>query len=253
MRIAFFGGTFDPPHLGHLRIALAAAERLQLDRVLFAPVAVQPLKSSPQTQPQASFADRLAMLQLLLDEVHDPRLEVSSLDAALPDGRPNYTYETVLRLRSAIASDDSLFVLTGADSLLTLHQWHRALDLVLAVDFIVAARPGFPFDRLTKELLPFVTPSELRPGSLQQSDVQHLILVPGAAPHLRRGDYYYNESKANFYLLPDIDEDISSTAIRAALNANPQAALPKLAPSVSAYIEAHALYRWPRPQANIEE
>ncbi len=253
MRLALFGGTFDPPHLGHLRIALAAAARLQLDRVLFAPVALQPLKSSPQTQPHASFGDRLAMLALLLDEVQDSRLEVSLLDAARPDGRPNYTFETVLRLRAAIAPDDRLFVLTGADSLLTLHQWHRASELVLAADFIVAARPGFPFDRLTKELLHLVMPSELRHGPLQQNNVQRLILDPGSASDLRLVDSCRNEGTVNFYLLPDIDEDVSSTAIRATLSADPQAVLPDLAPSVIAYIEAHALYRWPRPQANMEE
>jgi nicotinate-nucleotide adenylyltransferase len=84
MRIAFFGGTFDPPHLGHLAIARAAADRLRLDRVLFAPVGSQPLK---QDSSVASFADRLAMVKLAITD--DTRFAASEIDAPHADGQPN--------------------------------------------------------------------------------------------------------------------------------------------------------------------
>src|SRR5215469_4855309 len=84
-RIAFFGGSFDPPHRGHLAIARAALQALHLDRVLFAPVGAQPLKPEGAT---ASFDDRVAMTRLAIAE--EPRFEVSLADAPAPSGAPNY-------------------------------------------------------------------------------------------------------------------------------------------------------------------
>ena len=63
MRVAFFGGSFDPPHCGHIAIARAAREKLRLDRILFAPVGLQPLK---QHGSSANFADRVAMTRLAI-------------------------------------------------------------------------------------------------------------------------------------------------------------------------------------------
>ena len=104
MRVAFFGGTFDPIHRGHLRIAAAAADAFCLDRVLFAPVGIQPLKAK---LPIASFADRLAMTGLALASPGPSTVNlqratcnflVSTLDAPRPDGKPNYTVDTLAAL-----------------------------------------------------------------------------------------------------------------------------------------------------------
>jgi nicotinate-nucleotide adenylyltransferase len=78
MRIAFFGGTFDPPHCGHIAIARAAIRRLALDQVLVAPVGTQPLKGGSA---HSSFADRLAMVRLAV--AGEPGLMASSIDAPL--------------------------------------------------------------------------------------------------------------------------------------------------------------------------
>ncbi len=86
MRLGYFGGSFDPPHLGHLAVARAAADAFALDRVLFVPTAHQPLKPTGAT---ASYADRLAMVSLLCAD--DPRLAASDLEAPLPDHAPNYS------------------------------------------------------------------------------------------------------------------------------------------------------------------
>src|SRR5947209_15565723 len=75
-RVAFFGGSFDPPHLGHLAVASAARDALRLDRVLFAPVGAQPLKPAGST---AAFADRLAMTELAI--AGEPGFEISLADA----------------------------------------------------------------------------------------------------------------------------------------------------------------------------
>ena len=253
MRIAFFGGSFDPPHLGHLRIALAAGRLLHLDRVLFAPVAVQPLKRG-LTPPPASYADRLAMLHLLLQQPseqageqarnqatpHAPHLEVSELDRAREDGRPNYTFETLATLRATLAPGDTLLLLTGADALLTLPHWHRALELVRSTGFIIAARPGFPLYALYPALLSLTHPSELRPAAQQQPGVEHLQLLSSSAA-IHHPDK--EEPACNLYVLTDLNEDISSTTIRGALAASPAAPQPDLTPQVAAYIREHGLYR----------
>src|SRR3978361_2006331 len=108
MRIGYFGGTFDPPHRAHLRVARAAADAFALDRVLLAPTGVQPLKAEPA---KASFEDRLAMTRLLCAEA--PRLQASAIDGPLPDGSPNYTVDALSRLREQ-QPDAELFVLAGA-------------------------------------------------------------------------------------------------------------------------------------------
>ena len=137
MRIAFFGGTFDPPHCGHIAIARAAITRLALDQVLVAPVGTQPLKGGSA---HSSFEDRLAMVRLAV--AGEPGLTASNVDAPLPGGQPNYTFDTLQRLRSQLQPTDELFCLLGADSFLTLKRWHQCTELLLFCDFIVAGRPG---------------------------------------------------------------------------------------------------------------
>jgi nicotinate-nucleotide adenylyltransferase len=126
MRIALYGGSFDPPHSGHIGIAMAAVERLHLDRVLMAPVGRQPLK---QEQVQSPFEDRMVMVQLAC--AGHPPLAASAVDAPHLDGRYNYTYDTLERLRETLPAGDELFCLVGADSLQTLHQWHRATEALM--------------------------------------------------------------------------------------------------------------------------
>lgn len=143
MRIAFFGGTFDPPHRAHLAVAGTAAEAFQLDSVLFAPVGLQPLKEGRATTP---FADRLAMVELACTA--DPRFHASTIDAPLPDASPNYTVDTLATLRSQLP-DAKLFSIVGADSFLTLRQWRQPDRLLALAEWIVVSRPGSPLDDLS--------------------------------------------------------------------------------------------------------
>jgi nicotinate-nucleotide adenylyltransferase len=144
MRIALFGGTFDPPHHGHIAIATAAADVFDLDSVLFTPVGRQPLK--PDGAP-ASFADRLAMARLACKV--DQRFVVSDLDAPRDDGMPNYTVDTLAALHEAMP-DARLFNLVGADSFLDLPRWHESKRLLELAEWIVVSRPGFPLANLTE-------------------------------------------------------------------------------------------------------
>jgi nicotinate-nucleotide adenylyltransferase len=140
MRIGFFGGSFDPPHLGHLVVARAAASAFALDRVLFVPTARQPLKPDGAA---ALFYDRLTMVSLLCDlqSPHAPPVfKPSSLEAPLLGNAPNYTIDTLTRLRESLPSTDSLFAIVGADAFRGLPTWrspHRLLSFVVS-------RPDIP-------------------------------------------------------------------------------------------------------------
>jgi nicotinate-nucleotide adenylyltransferase len=143
MRLALFGGSFDPPHHGHIAIATAAADVFDLDQVLFAPVGRQPLKAEGAP---ASFADRLAMVELACRS--DSRFAVSDLDAPRSDGTPNYTVQTLAALHE-VMPDARLFNLVGADSFLDLPRWHEPERLLQLAEWIVVSRPGFPLANLS--------------------------------------------------------------------------------------------------------
>ena len=139
-RIAFFGGSFDPPHRGHLAIARAATAQLSLDQVLFAPTGRQPFKSAGAHAP---FPDRLRMVELLCAEA--PKAsgwQASTLDAPHPDDAPNYTVDALETLAQAHPTAH-LFAILGADSLQQFPRWHRASRLLELATWIVVSRPGY--------------------------------------------------------------------------------------------------------------
>ena len=122
MRLGIFGGTFDPPHVGHLLAASDAIEQLSLDRLVFVPAAVQPLKASRVT---ASGADRLAMVRLMAGD--DSRLETDSVE--LDRDGLSYTVDTLREFARRYPSAERYF-LVGADVLSSFAQW-RDPNLVL--------------------------------------------------------------------------------------------------------------------------
>lgn len=135
MRLAVFGGTFDPIHMAHTRVAREAADRFRLDKVLFVPAAHPPHKLNGQTTP---FEHRCRMVELACAE--DPRFEPSRLE----EGREkSYTVHTLERLRAALGPGDELFFLIGADAFAEIGTWHRSQDVLRMVDFIVVSRPGY--------------------------------------------------------------------------------------------------------------
>ncbi|KAA6463427.1 nicotinate (nicotinamide) nucleotide adenylyltransferase [Acidobacteria bacterium AB60] len=229
-RVAFFGGSFDPPHLGHLAIARAARAALCLDTVLFAPVGAQPLKPLGSTAP---FADRAEMTRLAI--AGEPGFELSLLDAPTPEGRPNYTLDTLSRLRSQLGPHAALFCLMGADSFLSLRQWRGAAEIPFAATLIVASRPGQPLDDLAQRLGHgfSLEPTGLPPACLPSDMAVRSYTLRDPAGRT-----------APFHLLPDLDVEISASAIRAQAHAAASDHDPPLVPpAVSAYIRAHRLYQ----------
>lgn len=138
MRVALFGGTFDPPHRGHVAVARAAADRFALDTVFFAPAGIQPLKPAG---PTAGFSDRLAMTALACAD--DPRFALSNLDAPRPDRTPNYSVRT-LGMLADLLPGATLFNIVGADSFRTLGAWREPERLLELAEWIVVSRPGIP-------------------------------------------------------------------------------------------------------------
>jgi len=233
-RVAFFGGSFDPPHLGHLAVARAARDALRLDRVLFAPVGTQPLKPRGSTAP---FADREAMTSLAIAD--EPGFEISLADAPTPDHRPNYTLETLGILRAGLPPGGSLFCLMGADSFVSLNRWHGAAELPFVASLIVASRPGQQLDDLTRflprglSLEPCTLAAAASPPSVQIELHSYLVRNPAA-------------QVAPFHLLPNLDIEISASEIRKQVHLSAEdliAARPLLPAPVADYIRTHGLYR----------
>jgi nicotinate-nucleotide adenylyltransferase len=134
MRIGIFGGTFDPPHTGHLLAASDAHEALGLDRVLFVPAAGQPLKSAIVASP----ADRLAMVERLVGD--DPRFAVDSIE--IERGGLSFTVDTLRGLRDRWKSDAALalVLLLGADAAATLPQWREPAEVASLAEIVVLRR-----------------------------------------------------------------------------------------------------------------
>ena len=131
-RLGILGGTFDPPHIGHLVLADCAIQSLALDDLLFVPAADPPHKLATRV----SIAHRLPMLERAL--ALDPRFRLSRVDIDRPG--PHYTVDMV-RILQAQQPDAELFFLMGSDSLRDLNTWHQPRAIIEQVRLAVMRRP----------------------------------------------------------------------------------------------------------------
>src|SRR2546425_4500081 len=128
MKLGLFGGSFDPVHLGHLLVAQAALEELELSRLFFIPVAQSPFK--PQSQP-APAAERLRLLRLALAGKTNCELD----DQEIKRGGVSYTIDT-LRDYARRFPQAELLCLIGADNVATLPKWREATELSRLAEFV---------------------------------------------------------------------------------------------------------------------
>lgn len=134
-RIGIFGGTFDPPHIGHLILAGEAVDFLNLNRLLWLLTPDPPHKSA---QPLTSWQHRLAMLDLCL--ANNPNFELSRLDIDRPG--PHYAVDTMQVLAAQNPSSELVYIM-GGDSLRDLPTWHKPYEFVQACHLLgVMRRPG---------------------------------------------------------------------------------------------------------------
>lgn len=135
-RIGILGGTFDPPHIGHLWLATLAADALALDRVLFLPAASPPHKRG---QPMSHAADRVAMTRLAIEA--DPALGLSLVEMQRPG--PSYTVDTLAQLREE--NPEAVFILLmAADTLAAIDAWREPEQVLALAEWAVSPRPGTP-------------------------------------------------------------------------------------------------------------
>jgi len=236
MNIGLFGGTFDPIHRGHIALAQAARERFQLGRILFVPVNIPPHK---QKQPLTPFAHRFAMVVLatasektFLPSLIEAPLEFPPIPptakktAAAAAPTPNYSIDTVRRLKRTFKKSDQLLFLIGIDAFRDIAKWHQAEALFQECEFIVASRPGYSLADVANSL-----PEKLRPAA-------HVTKPFEKQP--ARGDLVL--SGATVRLLDGVHQAISATAIREAVAAGKS--LGKFVdPAVADYIKKMDLYK----------
>ena len=140
-RIGIFGGTFNPIHQGHLRIAGEVLEQLSLDRVIFMPSGEPPhKKDSDVVTPD----HRLEMVRLAVRS-HE-KFEVSTLEVDRKG--PSYSVDTVKELRSLLGRETELFFIVGIDAFLDVMTWKRPEELFSLCHFVVISRPGYRFSDL---------------------------------------------------------------------------------------------------------
>ena len=152
MKLGLFGGSFDPPHVGHVRPVQEARRSLGLDRVIYVPTARPPHKTDPEDAPEAPAPCRFAMVEMAL-------LEEEGLYASPVELRPDrvtYTVETLEHFRSR-EPDAALHLLLGSDSLAGLDAWKRWRELPRLARLVVLGRPGAEPARIRGDL-----PEELR-------------------------------------------------------------------------------------------
>lgn len=209
--IGILGGTFDPPHLGHVALAEAALARLPLSEVLWLP------SGSPghRAAPVASAHDRLAMLRLATAGNARYRIDASELDRA----EPTYTVHTLTRLRAQRGDAQPLVLLLGSDSFLSLPSWLHWHELFALAHIAVASRPGhLPADGgPSPELSAEIARRSARPEQLGASAAGRIA----------------------YFDMPPMD--ISASTVRAGLAAG-ERVRDLLPAAVLAYIRTHQLY-----------
>lgn len=212
MKIGIMGGTFNPIHLAHLRIAEEVRDSLELERVIFIPA------SSPPHKPLAGeipFAQRLAMVRLAVQD--NPAFTVSEMEGER--GGRSYSIDT-LRALQATHPDDAFFFIIGSDSFLEIGSWHQFAAIFACCNLVVVERPGAAITDL-KGALPSSVAGEFDYFPAEQC----LVHRSGQAVHYLQG----------------IPFDISSSAIRE--RARQGRSLRYLVPpAVEQYIKEQGLY-----------
>jgi len=212
--IGILGGTFDPIHFGHLRLAHELGQALKLDEVRFIPSGTPPHRS----EPRAPAADRLAMVKVAIEG--NPMFAVDERE--LHRTGPGYTVDTLMDLRSEFGSSRPLVLLLGADAFLELATWSRWHELFALAHVVIAHRPGFPVDSWHAHM-PQPLAKEYSARLVQQPLAVHLAPCGGIA----------------VWAITALD--ISATMIREAVQTgmSPRYLLPD---SVLDYIQAKRLY-----------
>ncbi len=170
MKIGILGGTFNPPHIGHLRLAEEAAYNHGLKKVIFVPCYTPPHKNSGEIAPPER---RLEMTVLSCQD--NPLFEVSDIELRLEG--PSYTYRTLEKFSED--TENEYFFIIGADSLSEIQTWKNYLRLFELSSFIVVERPDMDFDLVWKHVpIDLASRFTLQNGVLTHESSKLLIKSP---------------------------------------------------------------------------
>jgi nicotinate-nucleotide adenylyltransferase len=264
MNIGFFGGSFDPIHRGHMSLARAAAERYGLRQVLFVTAGVPPHKQEHPLTPfvhryaMVALATReekyfVPSLEEAPEEVkrrkaeevrrqkaegrsekrreqesgvaEDRAPEAAEGDAG-SHGTPNYTIDTVRRVKAGLKKADRLFLLIGIDAFRDIAKWREARALLAECEFAVASRPGYSLRDVAEALPEEVRPAEAVTRPFHKQPAQGDLVLPGVTVHLLEG----------------VQQNVSATTIRAAASQGKPLAR-WVDAGVAEYIKKVGLYR----------
>jgi nicotinate-nucleotide adenylyltransferase len=211
--LALFGGTFDPVHWGHLRVARDTATALKLPEVRLIPAQQNVLRD----RPGASAADRVAMLRLAVREFATLTVD----DCEIVRTTPSYTITTLESFRERFPTRPLIWLI-GVDAFLRIASWHRANELFDFAHFVVLNRPGFATSHVFSPALAGVW--------------------QGRATH--DASMLLSETQGRIYLHTVAPQAVSATEIRNMIRAgsSDEALLPLLPAAVLSYIRAHRLY-----------
>ena len=159
MRLGILGGTFDPIHFGHLRIAEEICEELELEKILLIPGALPPHKYRKSVTP---FHDRLAMTRMAVKDSF--LLEVLDLEGRRKG--PSYSVETLREIHRLYKNNAEIFFIIGMDAFLEIKTWKEYKNLFDESNFVVLKRPGFSFE----ELAPFTLSLEVGFSEMNDSN-----------------------------------------------------------------------------------
>lgn len=206
MKTGIFGGTFNPPHLGHISAAAAAAEQLGLDKLYFIPTAVPPHKSLPDDS--AGGEERMEMLRLACRELEYAEV----LDIELRRPGPSYTADTVEALKER-EPDAELWLLCGRDMFVTLRQWYRAESILENADIAVFSRAEDEMEKLRDEAAVFAAETGKRaevivssPTVISSTELRDLLKEGRGGEYIGDEEYAYILKNRLYGVRPEPDK-----------------------------------------------
>lgn len=209
-KIGLLGGTFDPVHYGHLQLAQAAMEECSLDKVVFIPSAQPPHKKGASITP---FFHRMAMLSLA--GACENNFECDAIEDTLP--KPSFTIDTLRELHKHYNTDCRFYFMIGADAFLDILTWKSHAEILHTVNIILSKRKGY--------------------------DVEHLALLLKKLGYTSSdGLWHGNDGQKAIYILKNIPDSLSSSAIRTLIKKG-ESVQQYLPEPVLEYIKRNGLYQ----------
>jgi len=222
-RIAFYGGSFDPPHNGHLTIARELSEIFRLDEFVFIPAFHAPHKKGKS--PTLAF-HRYAMLVLATN--NEALSKVSTIELEVP-AKP-YTVETLSKLKKELSGSEIFFVM-GADSWAEIDTWHEWETVLILTNVIVVTRPDYEigFSHVSEKIKKRIV--DLR-GNYNLREIEDKII----------DDSLLTNHDSQIYITDAVNLDISSTEIRRKIQDNDNEWRELVPEEVAKYIEKYDIY-----------